>query len=176
MFSMSSRGITNESVLGRQLPAPSGMLSLPRSEELYDRPHMVPSLTEPDYSDEPAASAVVANTGDSDVSPESIPSQFLLFRGLEASVTEELFAKGVAKLYKLPDEPVPKKAKVGSTTASSNFGAPDGSIKRVFVVRRRGSDDSCRYGFAEFRAAEACSRSISTLLTAAGCASCHVEV
>jgi hypothetical protein len=73
-------------------------------------------------------------------------------------VTEELFAKGVAKLYKLPEEPGagPKKAKVTSTTASSNFGATEGSIRRVFVVRRRGSDDSCRYGFAEFRAAEVC--------------------
>jgi hypothetical protein len=119
-------------------------------------PAIVLSLTETDHAGEPTAIVAPANTGDSDVSPESTPSQFLLFRGLEASVTEELFAKGVAKLYKLPEEPGVglKKAKVTSTTASSNFGATEGSIRRVFVVRRRSSDDSCRYGFAEFRAAE----------------------
>jgi hypothetical protein len=112
-------------------------------------------LTETDHTGEPAAAAP-PNTGDSDVSPESTPSQFLLFRGLGASVTEELLAKGVEKLYKSAEESGPgaKKAKVTSTTASSNFGATEGSIRRVFVVRRRGSDDSCRYGFAEFRAPE----------------------
>jgi hypothetical protein len=122
-------------------------------------PAIVLSLTETDHAGEPTVTVAPANTGDSDVSPESTPPQFLLFRGLEASVTEELFAKGVAKLYKLHEEPGAglKKAKVTSTTASSNFGATEGSIRRVFVVRRRSTDDSCRYGFAEFRAAEVCS-------------------
>lgn len=100
----------------------------------------------------------VANTGDNDTAPESQPSQFILIRGLESSVSEELLAKGVAKLYR----PVPtgnadnsagnqkKGAKVASTTNDSNLGARDGSIRRVLLVRDRRSNESWRYGFAEF--------------------------
>jgi RNA recognition motif-containing protein len=74
-------------------------------------------------------------------------------------VTEELVAKGIAKLYKSTEtntgEP-PKKsgAKIASTTASTNFGAQEGSIRRVFVVRDRLSDESWRFGFAEFHTVE----------------------
>ena len=99
----------------------------------------------------------VENHGDNDAAPENQPSQFLLFRGLESSVTEELFAKGVAKLYR----PTPnssdgssgnskKGAKVASTTGDANLGARDGSIRRVLLVRDRRSNESWRYGFAEF--------------------------
>lgn len=100
----------------------------------------------------------VANDGDNDAAPENQPSQFLLLRGLEPSVTEELLAKGVAKLYR----PAPnnnadgssgnqkKGAKVASTTGDSNLGARDGSIRRVLLVRDRKSNESWRYGFAEF--------------------------
>ncbi|KAE8355146.1 hypothetical protein BDV28DRAFT_129586 [Aspergillus coremiiformis] len=103
------------------------------------------------------AAPQVENNGDNDAAPENQPSQFLLFRGLEPTVTEELFAKGVAKLYR----PAPsnsesasggqkKGAKVASTTGDSNLGARDGSIRRVLLVRDRKSNESWRYGFAEF--------------------------
>ncbi|KAH2770728.1 hypothetical protein KXV64_008638 [Aspergillus fumigatus] len=102
------------------------------------------------------AAPKVENNGDNDAAPDNQPSQFLLFRGLEASVTEELLAKGVAKLYR----PTPgssgssenqrKRAKVASTTGDSNLGARDGSIRRVLLVRDRKTNESWRYGFAEF--------------------------
>ncbi|PYH93447.1 rna-binding protein [Aspergillus ellipticus CBS 707.79] len=96
----------------------------------------------------------VDNHGDNDAAPENQPSQFLLFRGLEASVTEELLAKGVAKLYRPTNSDAAggqkKGAKVASTTGDSNLGARDGSIRRVLLVRNRRTNDSWRYGFAEF--------------------------
>ncbi|RAL12210.1 putative G-patch domain protein [Aspergillus homomorphus CBS 101889] len=98
----------------------------------------------------------VENHGDNDAAPENQPSQFLLFRGLESSVTEELLAKGVAKLYRPSSSGndatgnQKKGAKVASTTGDSNLGARDGSIRRVLLVRGRKSNESWRYGFAEF--------------------------
>ncbi|KAL2373243.1 hypothetical protein RJ035_006011 [Blastomyces gilchristii] len=104
----------------------------------------------------------VANHGDNDVAPDGTPSQFILLRGLEASVTEELLAKGVAKLYK----PTPgseghgaataakKGAKVASTTGDANLGAREGSIRRVLLIRDRRSNESWKYGFAEFATVE----------------------
>ena len=101
-----------------------------------------------------------ANTGDNDVSTDGTPSQFLLLRGLEASVTEEVLAKGVAKLYRPANSQVQgnttKKGKVASTTGDSNLGARDGSLRRVLLVRDRRSNDSWRYGFAEFATAGVC--------------------
>jgi hypothetical protein len=102
--------------------------------------------------------AKVVNNGDNDAAPENQPSQFLLFRGLEASVTEELLAKGVAKLYRPtggnndgPSSNNPKKgAKVASTTGDANLGAREGSIRRVLLVRDRRTNESWRFGFAEF--------------------------
>ena len=64
----------------------------------------------------------------------SPPSQFLLFRNLEAGVNEELLAKGVLKL----------------ATPASPAGAAESSIKRVLLVRDRRSNESWRFGFAEF--------------------------
>ena len=108
------------------------------------------------------------NTGDNDAAPEGTPSQFLLLRGLESSVTEELLAKGVAKLYKPfsatgsqePPANVKKGAKVASTTGDSNLGARDGSIRRVLLVRDRRSNESWRYGFAEFATVEVLSQTL----------------
>jgi G-patch domain len=103
----------------------------------------------------------VANNGDNDVAPDSSPSQFLLFRGLEPSVTEELLAKGVAKLYKpsnassqAANNSLKKGAKVASTTGDSNLGAREGSLRRVLLVRDRKSNESWRYGFAELATVE----------------------
>ncbi|KAI5843712.1 hypothetical protein BZA05DRAFT_410415 [Tricharina praecox] len=73
------------------------------------------------------------NDGERDMAA-SPPSQFLLFRNLEAGVNEELLAKGVMKL----------------ATPASPTGAAESSIKRVLLVRDRRTNESWRYGFAEF--------------------------
>ena len=124
------------------------------------------SRTEMTSTGPPGAPAPkVANFGDNDVAPESQPSQFLLFRGLDHSVTEELLARGVAKLYRPPgnnDNSAPnnnskKGSKVASTTGDSNLGAREGSIRRVLLVRDRKTNESWGYGFAEFAAVLVCS-------------------
>jgi RNA recognition motif-containing protein len=118
-------------------------------------------LTIKDADSGSGRTAKTANVGDNDASPDNTPSQFLLLRGLEPSVTEELLAKGVAKLYKpsgaasQPGQPVGKKgAKVASTTGDSNLGAKEGTLRRILLVRDRKTNDSWRYGFAEFAAVE----------------------
>ncbi|KUJ07261.1 uncharacterized protein LY89DRAFT_742909 [Mollisia scopiformis] len=101
-----------------------------------------------------------ATTGDSDVSPDGTASQFLLLRGLEPGVTEELLAKGVAKLCKTKASTPPsdiqgsKKRQIASTTTDVSLGAKDGSLRRVLLVRDRKTNDSWRYGFAEFTTVE----------------------
>lgn len=105
------------------------------------------------------------NSGDSDASPDGSPSQFLLLRGLEPTVTEDLLAKGVSKLYKPSQQPSPpaatsnakkNNAKVASTTGDANLGAKEGSLRRVLLVRDRRTTDSWRYGFAEFATVDVC--------------------
>ena len=102
-----------------------------------------------------------ANVGDNDVSPDNQPSQFLLLRGLEPSVSEELLVKGVSKLNKpassssqRDDTPGKKGAKVASTTGDANLGAKEGTLRRVLLVRDRRSNESWRYGFAEYASIE----------------------
>lgn len=109
------------------------------------------------FGNNPPKPSEFLNSGDSDASPDGVPSQFLLLRGLEPTVTEDLLAKGVAKLYKpsggvAPSNTTSKKgnAKVASTTGDANLGAKEGSIRRVLLVRDRRSNESWRYGFAEF--------------------------
>lgn len=100
----------------------------------------------------------VANNGDNDVATDNTPSQFILFRGLESSVTEELFAKGVAKLYKQSQsdnqhtsgEQQPKGVKPTSSSSDANSGAREGSLRRVLLVRDRRTNESWKFGFAEF--------------------------
>lgn len=132
-----------------------------------------------------AAAPKVENHGDNDVAPDTQPSQFLIFRGLESSVTEELLAKGVAKLYKPASgasegssKPEKKGAKVASTTGDANLGAREGSIRRVLLVRDRKSNESWRYGFAEFATIQVRKPPFVFLvgnqfLTIAGCSSGH---
>ncbi|KAL9129993.1 MAG: hypothetical protein Q9217_001715 [Psora testacea] len=106
----------------------------------------------------PQAKVQYVNNGDSDVSPNGTPSQFLVIRGLEPTVTEDLLAKGVAKLYKPSARQSPpvtntskkNNAKVLSTTGDSNLGAKAGALRRVLLIRDRRSNESWRYGFAEF--------------------------
>jgi G-patch domain/RNA recognition motif. (a.k.a. RRM, RBD, or RNP domain) len=101
------------------------------------------------------------NIGDNDASPDNTPSQFLLLRGLEPSVTEELLAKGVGKLHKpsasnhFTNQTGNKKgAKVASTTGDANLGAKEGTLLRVLLVRDRRTNESWRFGFAEFATVE----------------------
>ncbi|KIW78199.1 hypothetical protein Z517_08032 [Fonsecaea pedrosoi CBS 271.37] len=100
------------------------------------------------------------NVGDNDASPDNRPSQFLLLRGLEPSVSEELLVKGVSKLNKpssstQKDELSAKKgAKVASTTGDANLGAKEGTLRRVLLVRDRKTNESWRYGFAEYASIE----------------------
>lgn len=102
----------------------------------------------------------LATTGDSDASPDGNASQFLLLRGLEPGVNEELLAKGVSKLYKPQsttppaDGPSAKKTKIASASNDASLGAKEGSLRRVLLIRDRHSNDSWRFGFAEFNTVE----------------------
>ena len=90
-------------------------------------------------------------------------SQYLVIRGLDASVTEETLAEGVTKLFvekpeapagPQPSLPAPKlksTAPIGNTTG---LGAQPGSLRRVFLMRDGVSRESWRYGFAEFSTLE----------------------
>lgn len=77
-------------------------------------------------------------------------------------MTEEVFAKGVGKLNKPSGAaaqpaaaPSNKKgAKVASTTGDANLGARDGTLRRILLVRDRRSNESWRYGFAEYASIE----------------------
>ena len=55
----------------------------------------------------------------------------------------------------VPSEgPAAKKAKISSTTNDASLGAKEGSLRRVLLVRDRKTNDSWRYGFAEFNTVE----------------------
>lgn len=101
-----------------------------------------------------------ATTGESDASTDGTASQFLLLRGLEPGVNEELLARGVCKLYKTKPSTPPgdgqatKKTKIVSTSTDASLGAKNGSLQRILLVRDRKSNDSWRYGFAEFGTVE----------------------
>ena len=101
-------------------------------------------------------------TGETDQCPQQAPSQFIVIRDLEPSVTEEVLAKGVAKLFldnepPPPKEPKPTSNKLKSTAPTNStvgLGAAPGSLRRVFLIRDRRSNESWRYGFAEFATVE----------------------
>lgn len=121
-----------------------------------------PQIDMATFNQAAAAKPQYMNSGDSDASPNGTPSQFLLIRNLEPTVTEDLLAKGVTKLYKPgrrsspPAATASKKnnAKVASTTGDANLGAKEGSLRRILLVRDRRNNESWRYGFAEFATIE----------------------
>lgn len=98
-------------------------------------------------------------TGETDECPQQFPSQYLVIRGLDPTITEELFAEGVKKLY-VEAKPEPKKEtqnKLKSTAPTANtasLGARPDSLRRVFLVRDKNTDEAMRYGFAEFATLE----------------------
>ncbi|PSR77260.1 hypothetical protein BD289DRAFT_151361 [Coniella lustricola] len=94
-------------------------------------------------------------TGETDECPQQFPSQYLVIRGLDPTISEELFAEGVKKLY-VEAKPEPKKEsgnKLKSTAPTANtasLGAKPDSLRRVFLIRDKKTDEAMRYGFAEF--------------------------
>lgn len=101
-------------------------------------------------------------TGETDEDLRQNPSQFIVIRDLEPSVTEELLAKGVMKLFREeapqpardPSKPANKLKSTAPTHNSVGLGATAGSLRRVFLIRDRRTDESWRYGFAEFATIE----------------------
>lgn len=97
-------------------------------------------------------------TGETDEDLRQNPSQFIVIRDLEPSVTEELLAKGVMKLFREeapqpardPSKPANKLKSTALTTSSAGLGATPGSLRRVFLIRDRRTGESWKYGFAEF--------------------------
>ncbi|KAL8413888.1 hypothetical protein RB594_005213 [Gaeumannomyces avenae] len=145
-----------------------------RGDNRSDNSWTCPSCTSPNYSrrstcykcgvknDDDGASEAPILTGETDEASPDMPSQYLVVRDLEPSVTEEVLARGIAKLYldesrqPIKEEAPPTKklkstAPVGNTT---NLGARPGSLRRVFLMRDKWSNDSWRYGFAEFQTLE----------------------
>lgn len=103
------------------------------------------------------------NTGSSDVSLDSTPTQYLLFRSLAHTIGPEMLAKGAAKLYKTHErssstkeeskEP-PASIRITSTSKVANSGARPGCIRRVLLIRDRRTNDSWRFGFVEYAAVD----------------------
>lgn len=77
-----------------------------------------------------------ANHGEKDSADDNSPNVFLLVRGLKESTSEEIFAKGMEKLY--------------SGFENSSNGATPKSIRRVFRIRDKRTDQRMGHGFVEF--------------------------
>jgi len=100
--------------------------------------------------------------GVTDEDPQQQPSQYLVVRDLEKSVTEEVLAKGVMKLFrdnipepaKGPSNTTFKLKSTAPTNSTAGLGAKPGSLRRVFLMRDRKRNESWRYGFAEFATVE----------------------
>lgn len=105
-------------------------------------------------------------TGETDEDPQQFPSQYLVIRGLDPTITEEGLADGVKQLY-VEAKPEPKKdtqnklKSTAPTANTANLGAKQDSLRRVFLVRDRRSDEAMRYGFAEFATLEDAQAAIS---------------
>jgi hypothetical protein len=84
--------------------------------------------------------------GDSDVATSGQPLQFLLIRDLKPNVTSTILSRGLEKLYR--DDPAQVIEDKSQSTQS--LGATPGSLKRVFIIRQRGTSRSLQFGFAEF--------------------------
>lgn len=101
-------------------------------------------------------------TGETDECPQNSPSQIILIRELEPSVNEEILAKGISKLFieeksnnPSPKKDTPNKLKSTAPTANTaNLGARPGSLRRVYLMRDRKTNEPMRYGFGEFATLE----------------------
>ncbi|KAM7209670.1 hypothetical protein V8F20_000073 [Naviculisporaceae sp. PSN 640] len=101
-------------------------------------------------------------TGESDEDPQGGTSQYLVVRDLGENVTEEILSKGVMKLFidktsepaRNAPNPQTKLKSTAPTLTTAGLGARPGSLRRVFLMRDRRSDESYKYGFAEFSTLE----------------------
>lgn len=105
-------------------------------------------------------------TGETDEDPQQFPSQYLVIRGLDPTITEEGFAQGVKQLYveakQEPKKDTQNKLKSTAPTANTaNLGAKQDSLRRVFLIRDKRTDEAMRYGFAEFATLEDAQGAIS---------------
>ncbi|KAM0323155.1 hypothetical protein ACHAQA_009005 [Verticillium albo-atrum] len=95
-------------------------------------------------------------TGESDAA--ATPSQLLVFFPLAPSVTEDVLAVGAAKLELVDRPSAPKQSSDGPpklkstapTGDAAGYGAKPGSLHRVFLMRDRRTNETCKFGFAEF--------------------------
>lgn len=86
----------------------------------------------------------------------------MVIRDLESSVTEQVLASGVMKLFLDTSSDRSKEAlnttnklkSTAPTAGTAGLGAKPGSLRRVFLMRDRRSNDSWKYGFAEFATVE----------------------
>ncbi|KAK4232238.1 putative RNA-binding protein [Podospora fimiseda] len=101
-------------------------------------------------------------TGETDECPQQRPSQYVVIRGLDRPVSEEVLAKGIMKLFventSTPKETVNtttnKLKSTAPTNSTAGLGAKPGSLRRVFLMRDRHTNESWKYGFAEFATVE----------------------
>lgn len=111
----------------------------PDGESFYDDRHSNRddyAYRQEDYPDaETQPDEKPPNHGDNDVSKDDHPMQFLLVRNLKNTVTEELFAKGLVKLYRGDDD---------------STGAAPGSLRSVLLIRDRETNENMLFGFAEY--------------------------
>ncbi|EGX94878.1 G-patch domain protein, putative [Cordyceps militaris CM01] len=93
-------------------------------------------------------------TGAADVADS--PSQILVVFPLPPFVDEEMLGREMKRLELERAEPVktggdaPKLKSTAPTSTGQGFGASQGSLHRVFLMRDSQTNESFRYGFAEF--------------------------
>lgn len=129
-------------------PQRRGLTSITEDEDPYSNYYGVPSGP--------------ILTGETDECPQGGTSQYLVVRDLGDNVTEEILSKGVMKLFidktsepaRNAPNPQTKLKSTAPTLSTVGLGARPGSLRRVFLVRDRRSDESYKYGFAEFSTLE----------------------
>lgn len=105
-----------------------------RGRERYEEVHYEEPPSDPPYQ------------GEGDASLDGRPLRLLLVRNLKESVNEDLFAKGLEKLDRSDESPT---------------GAPEGSLRRVMIVRHRETDKSMTFGFAEYHNVDSASAALA---------------
>jgi RNA-binding protein 5/10 len=102
-------------------------------------------------------------TGETDQDPQQMRSQYVVVRGLDSAVDEEVLAKGIEQLYVDTAAPSkdagensakPKLKSTAPTKSTTGLGARPHSLRRVFLMRDRRNDVTWKYGFAEFATAQ----------------------
>lgn len=86
-----------------------------------------------------------------------VPSQILVVYPLPAFADEDMLAREMKRLEVEKPDPAkdtgaaaPKLKSTAPTSSGAGYGAKQGSLHRVFLMRDSQSDESFKYGFAEF--------------------------